>query len=185
MTFTDTPSPRLPRLAALALGLFAINTAPLPVHAQGQPPPPAYSIATVAHPIDFRLLAARATINKRDYVLSDQHPPLVTPVGENLYRLELHLRRNSRKSWRGEEKVSVHFFYDGFALTFFGDRNRNERPDQREGRQEHLIRHKEEVVTEGNRSFVRPVELLIELGRGEVSSPSSLRSLQLHLIFPQ
>jgi len=171
--------------ARLALSLLVCAATPFAASiAQAQPTPQGgYAIAASAAPIDFRLLHAQANINKKDYVLSPDEPPIVYPLGENFYRLELKMKRNSRKSWRGDETVKVHFFYDGMALTFFGDRNGNERPDRREKRQEHLIRHKHEMVTEGNRSFMRSVDLHIELFGGEVSSASSLRSLRLHFIF--
>jgi len=171
------------RLLLLALVIcaaapFAANVAHAQPTAQG-----GYAIAATAAPIDFRLLHAQANLSKKDYVLSPDVPPVVYPLGENFYRLELKMKRNSRKSWRGDETVKVHFFYDGMALTFFGDRNGNERPDSREKRQDHLIRHKHEMVTEGNRSFMRSVDLHVELFGGEVSSASSLRSLKLHFIF--
>jgi len=171
--------------AWLVLTLFGTAAAPFSTTvAHAQPTPQGgYSIAAPAAPIDFRLLHAEANIGKKDYVLSPDVPPVVYPLGENFYRLELKMKRSSRKSWRGDETVKVHFFYDGMALTFFGDRNGNERPDRREKRQEHLIRHKQELVTEGNRSFMRSVDLHIELFGGEVSSASSLRSLKLHFIF--
>jgi|GEM_PF-547740 len=171
----------LPRLALAAL-LCALCAAALPARLAAQAPQQGYAIAAEV-PIDFRLLHAQADINKKDYVLSQSAPPIVYPLGENFYRLELKMKRNSRKSWRGEEAVKLHFYYDGLVLTFFGDRNRNERPDRYESSSEHLIRHKHEQITEGNRTFMRSVDLHIELGRGEVSAPSGLRRLQLHFIF--
>jgi len=179
-------SRRLAQLAPLLLlALFSSPTAPFATNVARaqQTPQGGYAIAAAAAPIDFRLLHAQANIGKKDYVLSPDEPPVVYPLGENFYRLELRMKRNSSKSWRGDETVKVHFFYDGMALTFFGDRNGNERPDRREKRQEHLIRHKHEMVTEGNRSFMRSVDLHIELFGGEVSSASSLRSLKFHFIF--
>jgi len=178
--------PRLAQLSPLLLlVLFGGTIAPFVssvAHAQ-HTPQGGYAIAAAAAPIDFRLLNAQANIGKKDYILSPDVPPVVYPLGENFYRLELKMKRNSRKSWRGDETVKVHFFYDGMALTFFGDRNGNERPDRHEKRQEHLIRHKHELVTEGNRTFSRSVDLHVELFGGEVSSASSLRSLKLHFIF--
>jgi len=169
----------------LFVALIACTAAPFPANlASAQAAPQGgYAIAAAAAPIDFRLLHAQANIGKKDYILSPDVPPVVYPLGENFYRLELKMKRNSSKSWRGDETVKVHFFYDGMALTFFGDRNGNERPDRREKRQEHLIRHKHELVTEGKRSFMRSVDLHVELFGGEVSSASSLRSLKLHFIF--
>jgi len=181
---------RLDRLARsfgahrlLALLIICAATPFATTNAHAQPiAPGGYAIADTP-PLDFRLLHAQANIGKKDYVLSPDDSPIVYPLGENFYRLELKMKRNSRKSWRGSETVKVHFFYDGMALTFFGDRNGNERPDRREKRQEHLIRHKHELVTEGNRTFSRSVNLHVELFGGEVSSASSLRSLKLHFIF--
>jgi len=182
------PSYTLRRLAPFAhrllLALLACTAAAFTAGvARAQPlPQGGYPISAPA-PLDLRLLHAQANIGKKDYTLSPDAPPIVYPLGENFYRLELKMKRNSRKSWRGDETVKVHFHYDGVALTFFGDRNGNERPDRREKRQEHLIRHKYELVTEGNRTFNRSIDLHLELFGGEVSSASSLRSLKLHFIF--
>jgi len=172
------------QLAPLFLALFACTVSSFATSAARaqQSSQGGYAIAD-APPLDFRLLHAQANLGKKDYILSPEDSPIVYPLGENFYRLELKMKRNSRKSWRGSETVKVHFFYDGMVLTFFGDRNGNERPDRREKRQEHLIRHKHELVPEGNRTFSRSVDLHIELFGGEVSSASSLRSLKLHFIF--
>jgi len=141
------------------------------------------SYTVSAAPIDFRLISAQANINKKDYILSSDMSPTIYPLGDNFYRLEFEMARNSRSSLRGNESIQIHFFYDGLRLTFFGDRNGNERPDRHEQRKEHLIRHKQELITEGNRSFMRSADLFIELGRHHVSTPSNVRSLKLHFIF--
>jgi len=144
-------------------------------------PVPAQQV--LAAPIDFQLIGAQAAIGKRDYILATEITPVIYPLGENFYRLEFEIQRNSRSSLRGNESVHIHFFYDGLRLTFFGDRNGNERPDRHEQRQEHLIRHKQELITEGNRQFMRSADLHIELGRNQISTPTHLRNLKLHFIF--
>jgi len=117
-----------------------------------------YTVAAAS--IDFQLISAQANINKKGYILSSDMSPMVYPLGDNFYRLEFEMARNSRSSLRG-----------------------NERPDRHEQRKEHLIRHKQELITEGNRSFMRSADLLIELGRHQVSTPGNVCSLKLHFIF--
>jgi len=169
------------------LFLFFLLCALMPWAVQAQSFPPLsnsnnnYAIPTAA--VDFQLIGAQARIDKRDYVLSADMSPVIYPLGDHFYRLEFEMERNSRSSLRGNESIHIHFFYDGLRLTFFGDRNANERPDRHERRQEHLIDHKQELITEGNRSFWRSANLHVELGRNHISTPSNLHSLKLHFIF--
>jgi len=154
---------------------------PWPVLAQSFPPSHNYAISAAS--VDFQLIGAQATINKKAYVLSQDTSPMIYPLGDHFYRLEFDMQRNSRSSFRGNESIHIHFFYDGLKLTFFADRNGNERPDRHERRQEHFIRHKQELITEGNRNFMRSADLLIELGRDQISTPTNIRGLKLHFIF--
>jgi len=156
---------------------------PCGIQAQPFPQPNTNSQAISVSSVDFQLIGAQAHIGKREYVLSANISPIIYPLGDNFYRLEFEIERNSRSSFRGNERVHIHFFYDGLRLTFFGDRNGNERPDRHEKRQEHLIRHKQELITEGNRRFMRSTDLFIDLERNHITAPTNLRYLKLHFIF--
>jgi len=168
---------------------------PPPVQAQSWPPQsvppsnnspaPSNNYAVSAAPVDFQLIGAQATINRREYVLSQEVSPMIYPLGDHFYRLEFDMERNSSSSLRGNENIHIHFFYDGLRLTFFPDRDGDERPSRYEmrRRQEHFVRHKQELIVEGNRRFMRSAELLVELENKQISTPTNVYDLKLHFIF--
>jgi len=48
--------------------------------------------------LDFRIVDARARIGGRDYVMDVADRPVITALGDDTYRLDLILRRDSKSS---------------------------------------------------------------------------------------
>jgi len=145
--------------------------------------PKAVAPAPLPANLDFRIVEARATIDRREYTMERHNRPVITSLGDDTYRLDLTLTRASRSSLRGDETLRIHFYYDGLELIFFGDRNDNRRLDRREPSMRYLINHTREIVTKGDRRYIQPLELNVTLKREHITSAHSLRSLDMSLIF--
>jgi len=133
--------------------------------------------------VDFRILEGRVTISRRGYVLDTFERPVITPLGGDVYRLEMKFRRDSKNSFRGDETIVTKFRYDGVELIFFWDANNNNRLDRYESNVRYVIDHKQEIVAEGDRRFARARKLTVHLAKEHTDSAQSVRDLALTLLF--
>jgi len=182
-TVNVIPADHAPATAQTARATAAM--ASLDPSATSRPDTRAAESAAYPAELNFRIREARARIGSRDYVLDFRNRPVITAVGDNTYRLDLTLQRDSRASLRGDETLTTHFYYDGTELVFFGDKNRNQRFDRREAGVRHLITHTREFVTQGNKRFAQPRNLDITLRREHLSSYQRVDTLWLRLMFQE
>jgi len=135
--------------------------------------------------IDFRVVDAKAMIGKREYIFDVRQRPDITALGENIYQMDLTLRRDSKHSLRADETITTHFYYDGMELIFFGDKNHNQRLDRKESTARYLISHTRELITKNNKRYLQARNLDVELKSRHISSYQRVNSLDIRLIFSE
>jgi|GEM_PF-2568830 len=133
--------------------------------------------------VDFKVINARAIIGSRDYVLDIRDKPIISKIAGNLYQLDLVMRRDSKVSLRGNERITTHFYYDGTELIFFGDKNHNYNFDRSESGKMYHIRYKQEVVLQDKKSFFQKSMLSINLQRQHINSNNKVKDLSFDIYF--
>jgi len=188
-TLSDFLPPPPTRTSAAVVTPSSSSSSPAPAAAAeprnpaiGQTPAQAPLLPNTSR-VDFRILEGRVTISRRSYVLDTFERPVITPLGGDVYQLEMKFRRDSKNSFRGDEVIVTKFWYDGVELIFFRDANNNNRLDRHESNVRYVIRHKQEIVAEGDKRFARGRELTVSLAREHTNSVMSVRDLSLTLLF--
>jgi len=144
---------------------------------------PDHTVPALPVNLDFRITDARARISGRDYVMDAADRPVITALGGDIYKLDLTLHRDSKSSWRGDETLTTHFYYDGAELIFFADRNGNHRFDRRENHVRYLITHTQEIIADGNKRYVQSRSLDVSLRDKHLDSWSRVKTLEMRLAF--
>jgi len=177
-------APAHPRPAMSAPSPAPLSAAPAPGGSHGSHGlAPAAPVAPSSFHVDFRILEGRVTISRRGYVLDAFERPVITPLGGDVYQLEMKFRRDSKNSFRGDETIVTKFYYDGVELIFFWDANNNNQLDRYESNVRYVIDHKQEIVAEGDRRFARARKLTVHLAKEHTNSAQSVRDLALTLLF--
>jgi len=133
--------------------------------------------------LNFRIINAYADIGGRDYVMDIHLRPIITLVNNNIYRLELTVKRDSNSSLRANEIIITHFYYDGLELIFFADKNRNQLFDSNENGKRYIISHTFELVRQNNKIHMQNRILPVDLQRKHVISAHKLHELRMQLLF--
>jgi len=165
------------------IDVTTVPVEPVPVHAREPRPVATDPRDAIPVHLDFRIVDARARIGGRDYVMDVADRPVITALGDDTYRLDLILRRDSKSSWRGDETLSTHFYYDGAELIFFADRNGNHRFDRRENHVRYLISHTQEIITDGNKRYVQARSLEAVLRDKHLDSAQRVKTLEMRIAF--
>jgi len=163
--------------------LRATSAAPAQPRPAMSAPSSVAPVAPSSFHVDFRILEGRVTISRRGYVLDAFERPVITPLGGDVYQLEMKFRRDSKNSFRGDETIVTKFYYDGVELIFFWDANNNNRLDRYESNVRYVIDHKQEIVAEGGKRFARARKLTVHLAKEHTNSAQSVRDLALTLLF--
>jgi len=150
-------------------------------------------------PIDFRIRNARAIIEEynlkfkkedKEYKLASwaSFSPIIQPVWPNTYSMKLTFLRDSRSSNRNPREVELTFFYDGYELTFFWDKNHDGRIDNEnkrrwEWKSTTQIQRGRQWTRNGNTVYERSPSYRIQLDKTQITDRTGVKYIELEIEF--